>query len=112
MNARLPSVVEETLRVFVDEVRRRFGDRVVDVRLFGSYARGEAHEESDVDVLVLLAQATRDEELSITELAADLIWQLQGVVISPLCMSPVEFEAWKAGERRAALEIAAEGVSL
>jgi predicted nucleotidyltransferase len=31
-----------------------FGERLVSVKLFGSYARGEATERSDVDVLVVL----------------------------------------------------------
>jgi predicted nucleotidyltransferase len=30
-----------------------YGDRLVDVIFFGSWLRGEAHEESDVDLLVI-----------------------------------------------------------
>ena len=36
------------------ELERLYGDRLVKVILYGSHARGEAHEESDVDVLVVL----------------------------------------------------------
>ena len=43
---------------FLPALRRRldalYGDRLVRAVLFGSYARGEATEESDVDVLVVL----------------------------------------------------------
>lgn len=46
------------LRPILLELRARlstsFGARLQEVRLFGSYARGEATEESDVDVLVLI----------------------------------------------------------
>ena len=35
-------------------LERLYGDRLVKVILYGSHARGEAHEESDVDVLVVL----------------------------------------------------------
>jgi hypothetical protein len=45
---------------FVAGVRARFGARVAGIRLFGSYARGEAHEESDVDCLVLLDHVERE----------------------------------------------------
>jgi len=31
-----------------------YGDRFVELILFGSYARGKSHSESDVDVLVVL----------------------------------------------------------
>ncbi len=35
-------------------LERLYGDRLVKVILYGSHARGEAHQESDVDVLVVL----------------------------------------------------------
>jgi predicted nucleotidyltransferase len=38
------------------QLRHSYGDRLVDVVLFGSWVRGEAHEESDVDLLVVLDQ--------------------------------------------------------
>ena len=47
-----------------------------------------------------------------TDLAADLIWQVGGVVISPLVMSAAEFAEWKARERRAPLEIERDGIPL
>lgn len=83
-----------------------------EIRLFGSHARGEATDESDVDVLVLLDSADRRDDIAITNLAADLIWQLDGVVISPMVMSVGEFDAWKASERRTPLEIDRDGIPL
>jgi predicted nucleotidyltransferase len=108
----LPAAVGETLGAFVAGLRRRFGQRLVSVRLFGSYARGEATGDSDVDCLVLLDRMGRDDERAITDLAADLVWQMGGVVISPLTMSAAEFDAWKALERRAPLEIERDGIPL
>lgn len=109
---RLPPLVDDTLRAFVAGVRERYGARVVAVRLFGSYARGEATEDSDVDCLVLLDSIDRDAERAITDLAADLTWQIGGVVVSPMIMSVTEFDAWKALERRTPLEIEREGIPL
>ena len=105
-------MVQETLDAFVAGVRRAFASRVAAILLFGSYARGEANEESDVDCLVLLDRVDAEDDRAITDLAADLIWQIGGTVISPLVMSVDEFEAWKATERRAPLEIAREGLPL
>jgi len=44
----------EMLRKASIDLKRVFGDRFVGLMLFGSYARGEASEGSDVDVLVVL----------------------------------------------------------
>ncbi|MFN0036729.1 MAG: nucleotidyltransferase domain-containing protein [Saprospiraceae bacterium] len=38
-----------------------YGDRLAKVILYGSYARGDFHEESDIDFLVVL----KDEEINI-----------------------------------------------
>ncbi len=108
----LPTLVAQTLDAFVRGVRERFGERVADIRLFGSYARGEARDDSDVDCLVLLDCVVPEDDRAITDLAADLIWQIGGVVVSPLVMSAAEFETWKARERRTPLEIEREGIHL
>ena len=42
------------LSEFKRELRTLYGERLKDVILFGSYARGEAHAGSDVDVMVVL----------------------------------------------------------
>ena len=110
--APLPAVVERTLGAFVNGVRERFGARVVAIRLFGSYARGCATEESDVDCLVLLDRVDRNDDRAITDLAADLTWQIGGVVVSPIVMSEAEFEEWKGRERRTPLDIEREGIPL
>jgi predicted nucleotidyltransferase len=109
---RLPAVVDQTLRAFVDGLRERFGQRLLSVRLFGSYARGDATAESDVDCLVLLDRVSPDDGRAVTDLAADLVWQIGGIVIAPLVMSADEFGAWKARERRTPLEIEREGIPL
>lgn len=47
----------EGLRIAREAARRladAYGDRLREVVLFGSWTRGEAHEESDVDLLVVL----------------------------------------------------------
>lgn len=46
--------VRTALREAKTALERLYGERLVKVILFGSHARGEAHRESDVDVLVVL----------------------------------------------------------
>lgn len=46
--------IDEAIRRFAGEVARREGSRFVGAVLFGSRARGDAREDSDVDVAVVL----------------------------------------------------------
>jgi predicted nucleotidyltransferase len=90
----------------------RFGKRLRDLRLFGSYARGEAYEESDVDVLVLIDDVTRSESEEVVAMAHDVgdvgdRW----LVISALVRDPIAFDALHRGERRIAQDIDREGIT-
>jgi predicted nucleotidyltransferase len=44
----------ELAREAAEELRGLYGDRSRQVLLFGSWARGDAHPESDIDLLVVL----------------------------------------------------------
>lgn len=50
----IPAAVRAALLEVAAGLRARFGARLVEARLFGSYARGTAGPDSDVDVLVVL----------------------------------------------------------
>lgn len=54
-------MMNEKLRQILNELRgrlvRHYGDRLVDVVLFGSHARGDAEPGSDIDVMVVLTDA-------------------------------------------------------
>jgi len=39
---------------FVEALHQRYPDRVQDVLLFGSKARGDSHPNSDIDILILV----------------------------------------------------------
>ena len=56
-------------------LERLYGDRLVKVILYGSHARGEAHQESDVDVLVVLRGevCVHDEIKRTNSLVSDLL---------------------------------------
>lgn len=58
----VPSAIRDVLRWATASLRDLYGSRLKHVILFGSYARGEAHEESDVDLLVVLGGPVRSYE--------------------------------------------------
>lgn len=63
-------------REFADWLREKFGDVILDVRVFGSTARGHVHEESDVDVFFLISRPLElEEELEVAGKSFDLLME-------------------------------------
>jgi predicted nucleotidyltransferase len=50
---------KQAIQEFVQRARLLYGDRLRQVILYGSWARDEATEESDIDVAVVLADEVR-----------------------------------------------------
>jgi predicted nucleotidyltransferase len=45
--------VEKVVRAFADELVKQLGDQVYEIIWYGSTARGDAEEDSDIDVAVI-----------------------------------------------------------
>ena len=69
------NALRDAANAFALEVRAEFGDRVDSIVLYGSVARGDIHEDSDVDVLVigqdLAAHRKRVEEIASAQRLSD-----------------------------------------
>lgn len=63
--------MDEKIRKIVDRFKRLVSERVTvhDVRVFGSRARGDAREGSDLDVLVVVDHLDHEAELFISDCA-------------------------------------------
>jgi predicted nucleotidyltransferase len=77
-------------RDFAARLRERFGDRVTWVRLYGSRARGDAHEDSDADVFAVVRDLTWREKNDAIDLGYD-VSLARGVHVSPVVMSEADF---------------------
>ena len=103
--------VAGALARFAHDVRERFGDAVIDVRLFGSYARATAHEESDVDVAVVLEEAGWNVQREIIDLATSIGLE-HDLMLSPTVFDRENWERWCAQDRPLARDIENEGIPL
>ena len=78
----------------IDAIRTALSslNTAVEVRLYGSEARGEAHEKSDIDLLVLVPKdkVTLQDELEITAPLYDIELQT-GVLINALILPKREW---------------------
>lgn len=109
--AQLDHNEEKGLLAFKERVMKKFGDRAVAFRLFGSKARGDTWEESDTDILVLVKKITWREKNDIIDISTEINSQYD-LMLSPLVMMPEEFDVLLKRERRIACDIEREGMPL
>jgi predicted nucleotidyltransferase len=68
-----PSFTDPSIARLRTELKARLGSSVCKAVLFGSRARGDARDDSDYDVLVVLKEVTDDVRNTLLELAASLL---------------------------------------
>lgn len=102
---------EVASRQFKDAVARICGPQGWEVRLFGSRARGEGDDESDLDLLVLLDVYDEQTKVKIWD-AAEAIFSTTDILLSPQVLSRARFVDLKRRERLIAQEIERDGIVL
>ena len=85
------NAIDDLLATIVRKLAAGFGDRLVGVALFGSRARGEATQDSDVDLLVLASGLPRlwDRDAALREVLPE---RPLLPTLSFLLRTPEEFE--------------------
>ncbi len=87
------AIVEE----FRDRVRELLGPRLRDLRLFGSKARGDDHDESDIDVLVLVENLDGKTNFAVIDLASEIGYRGRKFLAPVVC----DFDKYHAPKSRA-----------
>ncbi len=102
-------------RMLVHEIKNklldRLGGRLKYFVLFGSRARGDAEEHSDLDLAIVVENLDRSLKREILDVVADCELSYDRAV-SSLVFSDEEFEHLRQRERRLALDILQEGIPL
>ena len=89
--------LDRLLNEFVNETKKIFGDTLRDVVLYGSYARGDYNENSDVDVMII-ADIEETDVMKYTYKIANYLGELlieHSTVISPIVESHKKYEEYK-----------------
>lgn len=50
----MPQITQDLIKQYVSAIRGIYGMHVKQIILYGSYARGDFHKDSDVDIMVLV----------------------------------------------------------
>lgn len=102
---------ELSLRDFLTKIAQRFGGNYLYSLMFGSKARGDGHEGSDMDVAVVMQKADFEIKRAIYAIAYDELLENE-VDISPVIFSRDVFERQKAAHYPLLREIERDMVPL
>lgn len=92
----MPNRINYLVEEYARQVRQFFRDDLKQVIVFGSYARGDYNEHSDIDIMLLVN--LNDEQIhekfyDVCDLAFDFEMEY-GVVISPIIKNANHFSKW------------------
>jgi predicted nucleotidyltransferase len=107
MRPRLSRLESAALTDLAASVRTALGHRLVGLTLFGSRARGEGREDSDLDVLVLVQKLSRGDRRVVQDLTFD-VGLAHHLILSPLI---ADAAAWRT-DLPLGRAIAGEGIPL
>jgi len=91
MKDMLQKEYREAVEEFVRRVLERYKDKIESIILFGSVARGEAKEDSDIDVLIVVKKEDFKLRRALIGVAFDILLET-GKNISVKVLSKNEFE--------------------
>ncbi len=81
------------LQLFKTDLQKLYGDRFVKLILFGSYARGKQHSESDIDLLLILndMESPYREVNFMNQLTSDFLFEYE-MFFSVIATTSMKFE--------------------
>lgn len=96
--ANIPENINNIINEFVKGVNEILGDRVKKIILYGSYARGDFNESSDIDIMILTNLEENELEeyrTKIINYAYDIEWDNNfDITLSPLVKNIDKFNYW------------------
>ena len=88
----IPDKMSRAIKEFYELLRGELGENLLEMRLFGSVARGTATPESDIDILVLVQKEDRATREAIIGATVEINLK-HDVVVSPVIMSAERYSA-------------------
>ena len=94
----VPMNISNIIDEFINCVNQILGNRVKKIILYGSYARGDYNEKSDIDIMIL-TDLTDDEIIEYRDKVSDIAYDIEeannfDVWLSPLVKNIDKFNYW------------------
>ena len=88
---KLSASERKAIKEFSRRLKKSLGKKLVRILLFGSKVRGDFHEESDIDIYVIVREKTLSVLEKVAEMSAD-VWDEFDISLSPVVYSLFEEE--------------------
>lgn len=82
----MPKNVNKEIQKFIKQVRKLLGKRLKKIILYGSYARGDYNQQSDVDIMILTDLSFEEIE-EYRDKISDIAYDIElntGIILSPV----------------------------
>lgn len=92
----MPESTNRIIRQYAEEIKKLYGNTLTNVILYGSYARGDNTEQSDIDIMILV-NSSEDEIKQTTNKVSDIAFDYlmkYGIDISPVIVNQEHFNYW------------------
>ena len=96
--SQIPNKINNIIKDFVTQINILLGNRIKKIILYGSYARGDFNDSSDIDIMILTDLS--DEEIieyrdKISDIAFDIEFDNEfDIMLSPLVKNIDKFNYW------------------
>ncbi len=90
----IPPNIKIAIHRFTDAIKFEFPDKIIQIISYGSYARGDFHQGSDVDILVLTTDDSWNMKKRIMAIGFDIYPDI-GVMVSAKVMTEEQFMMMK-----------------
>ncbi len=92
----MPENIRVIVYQFSEDVKRILGDKLTKIIVYGSYARGDYREDSDVDIMIL-TKLSEEEIRAVKNDIYDLAFEVEmstGIELSPIIKNEEQYEYW------------------
>ena len=93
----MPNKIKDLLELYKEEIDKLGREHLVKIILYGSYARGDFRQDSDIDIMILvndLDESLVEYENKVDDLTYDFNCKY-GTEIMPIVKNIDQFEYWK-----------------